>query len=83
MNLSFKNSSNNCPVCESITDNWIEEGIQFLKDNIEARYYYSSSGDSIIIIFRLHELDGGGFEIIRTNKFDLAYYDNDIFSDAK
>lgn len=80
MNLKFKDSTNNHSVPTEHLDKWIQTMINDMEKNPDELYQLTTSGDSMVLIMRLCEEDGGGYEIIKTNNFDKAYYKNEIFN---
>lgn len=75
----FKSSSENVkPSDDSINKN-IENAIESLKKS-EETHYIMWTGTAMLLVMKLHEEDGGGFEIIVTHNYDRAYVDNEIFN---
>lgn len=82
MKLQFRTVEGR-PQTEENIEKAIQEGIKFLeqsKNNPYVHNYASSSGSTFVIIFKCHEYDGGGYEIIVTDAYRQAYHENTIFN---
>lgn len=82
MKLQFRTVEGR-PQTEENIEKAIQRGIEFLEKNKDNPYVYthsSSSGSTFIVIFKCHEHDGGGYEIIVTDAYRQAYHENTIFN---
>lgn len=82
MNLKFRTVEGH-PQSDKLVNKTIQRGIQYLKDTKDepnSWMWFSNCGSTIVSIFRCHETDGGGYEIIVTDAYRQAYHENTIFN---
>lgn len=82
MNLKFRLVEGHPQPHEKVEKD-IQRGIEYLEKNKDNPYDFawsSSCGSTLIVIFRCHEHDGGGYEIIVTDAYHQAYHENKIFN---
>lgn len=82
MKLKFRTVEGR-PQTEENIEKTIQRGIEFLeqsKNNPYVHTYASSCGSTFIVIFKCHETDGGGYEIIVTDAYRQAYHENTVFN---
>ena len=67
----------------SVQDEEIQNVINSALDSLrkgEMSNYVGFFGDTMIYVSKIHEEDGGGFEVIVTSDYKQCYVDNKIFN---
>ena len=75
----FRSSTINTKVENKEIEENINHSLELLKRNDE-KQHLSFFGDTMILINKVHEEDGGGYEIIVTNNYQQRYVDNKVFN---
>lgn len=64
----FRRSTKGVRISDSTINEWIERGIKEIEEN-DLNDYYVRSGDTLVIVYPLHEDDGGGYEVLVSNDY--------------
>lgn len=76
--MDFRESASFSKVSNEEINSKIESVLKEMENNGTPQHLMFF-GDTMILIIRLHEIDGGGFEIIVSNNFSQSFYKNKIF----
>lgn len=61
------------PLSKAHIRGWVEEGVQYLRDNPDAGHTFFESGDSLVIIFREDDGDMTHFSFTVAKRFQTGY----------
>lgn len=80
--MDYPNNYRDSTDFAKVSDESINDTIKLILEEMktkEENQHLLFRGDTMILVMRMHEEDGGGFEVIVTKDYKQAYFGNKIF----